>query len=300
MVPSCCSGSCKDSSLPEIILHTPTILFCSIYLNTTDVSTVLLPPTGLCIRWCCSVYSVFIWYFHEFQLLMLLKLEPRYNFIGSIHQMCYVNNIFSLTYIDRLSKTPSTLSSHTTPVSPCAKSLSGSGLAPRVKKLRETLVAVQQLDKNMSSLRSWLAHIETELSRPIVYDTCDDQEIQRKLSQQQASGTTRKAVRGCKNAKMFIDVLVCLWPMWKNPAHPLFTSVHLGHAQTNANVFRECVCFSVNAKLYHICVTHSELVEKDTDHTRKSQRDSDIRCWLFFYSLPVISVDILPAAKMPL
>uniref|UniRef100_A0A3P8WQJ0 KASH domain-containing protein n=1 Tax=Cynoglossus semilaevis TaxID=244447 RepID=A0A3P8WQJ0_CYNSE len=55
----------------------------------------------------------------------------------------------------------------------------------RVKKLRETLVAVQQLDKNMSSLRSWLAHIETELSRPIVYETCDDAEIQRKLHQQQ-------------------------------------------------------------------------------------------------------------------
>ncbi|KAG7275364.1 hypothetical protein CRUP_007920 [Coryphaenoides rupestris] len=58
-------------------------------------------------------------------------------------------------------------------------------IAARVNKLRETLVAVQQLDKNMSSLRSWLAHIETELSRPIVYDTCDDQEIQRKLNQQQ-------------------------------------------------------------------------------------------------------------------
>ncbi|KAK1888724.1 Nesprin-1, partial [Dissostichus eleginoides] len=58
-------------------------------------------------------------------------------------------------------------------------------IAARVKKLRETLVAVQQLDKNMSSLRSWLSHIETELSRPIVYDTCDDQEIQRKLNQQQ-------------------------------------------------------------------------------------------------------------------
>uniref|UniRef100_A0A8C2DGG1 Spectrin repeat containing, nuclear envelope 1a n=1 Tax=Cyprinus carpio TaxID=7962 RepID=A0A8C2DGG1_CYPCA len=55
----------------------------------------------------------------------------------------------------------------------------------RVKKLRETLVAVQQLDKNMSSLRSWLAHIETELSRPIVYETCDSHEIQRKLKQQQ-------------------------------------------------------------------------------------------------------------------
>lgn len=52
---------------------------------------------------------------------------------------------------------------------------------------------MQQLDKNMSSLRSWLAHIETELSRPIVYDSCDDKEIQRKLNQQQASGTTHRA-----------------------------------------------------------------------------------------------------------
>ncbi|TRY57107.1 hypothetical protein DNTS_023982 [Danionella cerebrum] len=58
-------------------------------------------------------------------------------------------------------------------------------IAARVKKLRETLVAVQQLDKNMSSLRSWLAQIETELSRPIVYETCDSHEIQRKLNQQQ-------------------------------------------------------------------------------------------------------------------
>ncbi len=46
-------------------------------------------------------------------------------------------------------------------------------------------MAVQQLDKNMNSLRSWLGHIETELSRPIVYDTCDYQEIQRKLDLQQ-------------------------------------------------------------------------------------------------------------------
>ncbi|XP_032356678.1 nesprin-1 isoform X1 [Etheostoma spectabile] len=58
-------------------------------------------------------------------------------------------------------------------------------IGARVKKLRETLVAVQQLDKNMSSLRSWLAHIETELSKPIAYDSCDFQEIQRKLDLQQ-------------------------------------------------------------------------------------------------------------------
>ncbi|XP_029114386.1 nesprin-1 isoform X5 [Scleropages formosus] len=55
----------------------------------------------------------------------------------------------------------------------------------RLKKLRETLTAVQQLDKNMSGLRSWLAHIETELSRPIIYDSCTSSEIQRKLDQQQ-------------------------------------------------------------------------------------------------------------------
>ncbi|XP_041038918.1 nesprin-1-like isoform X3 [Carcharodon carcharias] len=58
-------------------------------------------------------------------------------------------------------------------------------IGARVKKLKETLVAVQQLDKNMSSLRSWLAQIETELSRPIVYDSCNSHEIQQKLAEQQ-------------------------------------------------------------------------------------------------------------------
>ncbi|XP_063773938.1 nesprin-1 isoform X14 [Pseudophryne corroboree] len=58
-------------------------------------------------------------------------------------------------------------------------------IGARVKKLKETLVAVQQLDKNMSSLRSWLGHIESELSKPIVYETSDSEEIQRKLNEQQ-------------------------------------------------------------------------------------------------------------------
>lgn len=57
--------------------------------------------------------------------------------------------------------------------------------AHRVKKLKETLVAVQQLDKNMSSLRTWLAHIESELAKPIAYDSCDSGEIQKKLNEQQ-------------------------------------------------------------------------------------------------------------------
>ncbi|KAM9840411.1 nesprin-2-like [Aulostomus maculatus] len=55
----------------------------------------------------------------------------------------------------------------------------------RVKKLKETLVTVQKLDKNMSNLRSWLSRIEAELSRPITYSVCHHQEIQRRLAEQQ-------------------------------------------------------------------------------------------------------------------
>ncbi|XP_029965420.1 nesprin-2-like isoform X2 [Salarias fasciatus] len=54
----------------------------------------------------------------------------------------------------------------------------------RVKKLKETLVTVQQLDKNMSNLRSWLSRIEAELSRPVTYSVCHEQEIQKRLAEQ--------------------------------------------------------------------------------------------------------------------
>nr|XP_034956991.1 nesprin-2-like [Zootoca vivipara] len=37
----------------------------------------------------------------------------------------------------------------------------------------------------MSNLRTWLARIESELSKPVVYDTCDDQEIKKRLAEQQ-------------------------------------------------------------------------------------------------------------------
>lgn len=55
----------------------------------------------------------------------------------------------------------------------------------RVRKLKETLVTVQQLDKNMSNLRSWLCRIEAELSRPVTYSVCHHQEIQKRLAEQQ-------------------------------------------------------------------------------------------------------------------
>uniref|UniRef100_A0A8C4SXD6 KASH domain-containing protein n=1 Tax=Erpetoichthys calabaricus TaxID=27687 RepID=A0A8C4SXD6_ERPCA len=54
-----------------------------------------------------------------------------------------------------------------------------------VKKLKETLQTVQQLDKNMSNLRTWLSRIESELSKPVIYNICDNDEIQRKLAEQQ-------------------------------------------------------------------------------------------------------------------
>ncbi|XP_051871093.1 nesprin-2-like isoform X2 [Pristis pectinata] len=55
----------------------------------------------------------------------------------------------------------------------------------RVKNLQETLASVHALDQEMSCLRSWLTHIEAELSKPLVYNACDDQEIERKLAEQQ-------------------------------------------------------------------------------------------------------------------
>ncbi|XP_044087705.1 nesprin-2 isoform X6 [Neovison vison] len=58
-------------------------------------------------------------------------------------------------------------------------------IGSRVKKLKETFAFIQQLDKTMSNLRTWLARIESELSKPVVYDVCDDQEIQKRLAEQQ-------------------------------------------------------------------------------------------------------------------
>lgn len=54
---------------------------------------------------------------------------------------------------------------------------------------------MQQLDRNMSSLRSWLAYIESELSKPISYDSCDFQEIQRKLDLQQVRRRPHASIR---------------------------------------------------------------------------------------------------------
>lgn len=57
----------------------------------------------------------------------------------------------------------------------------------------------------MSSLRTWLAHIESELAKPIVYDSCDSEEIQRKLNEQQVT------LRTVEEGEKAPDCLSC-WP----------------------------------------------------------------------------------------
>ena len=62
----------------------------------------------------------------------------------------------------------------------------------RLKKLLETLQAVQQLESNMSNLRQWLAYVEHELGSPIVYHIPELQEIQVKLQTQQVCHRSRE------------------------------------------------------------------------------------------------------------
>lgn len=71
-----------------------------------------------------------------------------------------------------------------------------------MRKLKETLVTVQQLDKNMSNLRTWLSRIEAELAKPVVYNVCHSDEIQRKLAEQQVS-------RRCLDVRRDVRQEVC-------------------------------------------------------------------------------------------
>lgn len=83
----------------------------------------------------------------------------------------------------------------------------------RVKKLKETFAFIQQLDKNMSNLRTWLARIESELSKPVVYDVCDDQEIQKRLAEQQVGkrdvSVCKRVGAQCLRTQAFLALAVC-------------------------------------------------------------------------------------------
>ncbi|XP_061677289.1 nesprin-2-like [Syngnathoides biaculeatus] len=55
----------------------------------------------------------------------------------------------------------------------------------RVRKLKETLVTVQQLDNNMKELRRWLARVDAQLAQPLIYHVCHADDIHNKLEGQQ-------------------------------------------------------------------------------------------------------------------
>lgn len=124
-------------------------------------------------------------------------------------------------------------------------------------------MAVQQLEKKMSSLRSWLAHIEMELSRPIVYDTCDEKEIEKKLNQQQVNGSAHKAVRV---STYMVQVLICTVNFISTDRHNRVSSYHLIFLKLQHNKAEVLLCcnttpllFSRAAKLATICKMESTL-----------------------------------------
>lgn len=46
-------------------------------------------------------------------------------------------------------------------------------------------MTVQQLDKKMSNLRTWLSCIEADLAKPVVYSVCHSDEIKKQLAELQ-------------------------------------------------------------------------------------------------------------------
>ncbi|CAL8314621.1 unnamed protein product [Lota lota] len=78
----------------------------------------------------------------------------------------------------------------------------------RVRKLKETLTTVQQLDKNMSGLRSWLSRVEAQLYRPVSYSVCHHQEIQRRLAEnQELQRDIEQHMEGVASVLSLCDVL---------------------------------------------------------------------------------------------
>lgn len=74
------------------------------------------------------------------------------------------------------------------------------------RKLHETMSAVQQLEQSMSRLRKWLAHIETELGKPVVYQRPELTDIQRCLQHtQHLQQEAEKQSTGVSSGKLEIN-----------------------------------------------------------------------------------------------
>lgn len=64
------------------------------------------------------------------------------------------------------------------------------GFRARLNKLTVALKTLQQLEKKIQDLRWWLLDVEHQLTRPIVYETCSNAEIQLQLRKQQVNNSS--------------------------------------------------------------------------------------------------------------
>lgn len=66
------------------------------------------------------------------------------------------------------------------------------GSHPRLNKLNVALATLQQLEKKIQDLRWWLLDVEHQLTRPIIYETCSNAEIQHQLRKQLVNNVINK------------------------------------------------------------------------------------------------------------
>jgi len=57
----------------------------------------------------------------------------------------------------------------------------------RLRRLKDAVKSVEQLEESVKSLRQWLLDMDERLMSPVVYQRADSNEIQRHLGEQEAS-----------------------------------------------------------------------------------------------------------------
>ena len=57
----------------------------------------------------------------------------------------------------------------------------------RLRRLKDAVKSVEQLEESVKSLRQWLLDMDERLISPVVYQRADSNEIQRHLCEQEAS-----------------------------------------------------------------------------------------------------------------
>jgi len=61
----------------------------------------------------------------------------------------------------------------------------------RLRRLKDAVKSVEQLQQSVSSLHQWLVDIDERLISPVVYQLADTHEIQKHLAEQEASADAR-------------------------------------------------------------------------------------------------------------